>query len=67
VKLNGAVNLDQLTVFCSEVWGREVDPKAAAYFARLMERRINEFTAYIPGKGKVTINYVYEAASRFFS
>jgi len=66
MNLNGTVDLEQLTAFCAQTWGREVEPQAAAYFARLMERRIREFTDYIPGKGRVTIKHVYEAASRFY-
>lgn len=67
--LDGIVNLAKLTRYCSRCWGADVSPEAAAYFGRLMLRRIREFGPYVSRRnGKpVQLRRVYDAASRYFS
>ncbi len=60
------VDARELAKFCEQVWGRQAEPEAAAYFVRLMERQIIGFTGYLPGSGKVTRQHVYTAASRYY-
>lgn len=61
-----AVDLALLTQLCEKTWGRPVEPRAAAYFARLMERQIKGFTPYLNGEDVVTLEAVWEAASRYY-
>jgi len=61
-----AVDLTLLTQLCEKTWGRTVEPRAAAYFARLMERQIKGFTPYLNGRNVVTLESVWEAASRYW-
>lgn len=62
-----AVDLDMLTELCEQVWQRPVEPRAAAYFGRLMERQIRGFTPYLPSKKRVTLKSVWEAASGYYA
>jgi hypothetical protein len=60
------VDLESLTELCQQTWQRPVEPRAAAYFARLMVRQIRGFTPYVQGKDRVTLESVWEAASRYY-
>jgi hypothetical protein len=60
------VDLTLLTELCQKTWQRPVEPRAAAYFARLMERQIKGFTPYVQDKDTVTLEAVWEAASRYY-
>ena len=60
-------DIDALTRRCEAAWGREVDPYAAAYLARLVVRRIAQFEQYLPRHGgKVTASHMYHAAGCIF-
>ena len=60
-------NIPELTRRCEVAWGREVDPYAAAYLARLLVRRMTQFEQYLPRHGgRVTANHMYHAASCIF-
>ena len=60
-------DIEALTRRCEEAWGREVDPYAAAYLARLTVRLIRIFGKYLPANGgKVTVRDMYRAASGWF-
>ena len=61
-----AFDLDKLTELCELVWQRPVEPRAAAYFARLMERQIRGFTPYLPNR-RVTLKAVWDAASVYYA
>jgi len=57
------VDAQALADYCARTWSRPVEPQAAAYFARLMARRIDGFTLYLPNNLKpVTLPDVYRAA-----
>lgn len=62
-----AVDLDKLTELCELVWQRPVEPQAAAYFARLMERQIKGFRPYLRPNRKVTLRAVWEAAGVYYA
>jgi hypothetical protein len=60
------IDLTKLTELCEQTWGRPVEPRAAAYFARLMVRQIRGFTIYVQDKDTVTLEAVWEAASHYY-
>jgi len=61
-------DIEALTRRCEQAWGREVDPYAAAYLARLIVRLIEQFGRYLPpGGGRVTVRQMYRAASCWFA
>ena len=67
IRIPRAVDLDKLTELCELVWQRPVEPRAAAYFARLMERQIRGFAPYLPNGDRVTLRAVWDAASVYYA
>ena len=60
-------DIEALTRRCEQAWGREVDPYAAAYLARLMVRLIDIFGKYLPANGgRITVKHMYNAAACWF-
>ena len=61
------VDAQALAAYCALTWSRPVEPQAAAYFARLMVRRIQGFATYLPNNLKpITLNDIYRAAGIYF-
>ncbi|MBA7680883.1 hypothetical protein ES703_89204 [subsurface metagenome] len=66
-RIEDLICAEKLAAYCGEVWGCNVEPEAAAYFIRLMARRIAGFTPYLPKPKPVKLRHVYRAASLYFA
>ena len=65
-RIQEAIDVARLTAYCQQVWQRPTDAEATAYMVRILDRLIKGFEPHIKARSIVTVNHVYEAASRYF-